>query len=241
MGAGECSAGPAGTFLIPLTMTPGLPVRALQSRGAGQLSESMNIPLLGPNLPKRGNCLTRALGRILLGCSGWRIEGEFPDRPKLLLTVAPHTSNWDFLFGIGAVFALGLNVNWLAKDTLFSGPWRRLLEGLGGIPVNRREPQGTIEALAGLFQGQDKLTLCITPEGTRKRVDHWKTGFYRIALQARVPLVLCSLDYGKKTVGIGPMMEPAGDFAADFGRILDFYRTKQARYPDRFNPDPETP
>jgi len=201
----------------------------------------MRLPDIGPNLPRLGNRLTRTFALGFLTRMGWTVEGAIPNRPQLLMIVAPHTSNWDFLFGIAAAFALGLRVHWLAKDTLFKGPWGPVLEMAGGIPVNRREPQGVIDQLAERFQEQEKLVMCITPEGTRKRVDRWKSGFYRLALRSGVPLVPVFLDYGKKTVGIGPILTLTGKGEIDFERILDFYRSVRPRYPDRFNPDPELP
>jgi len=176
-----------------------------------------------PGVPVRGNGLTRWLGRQLLRFSGWRVAGRFPDSGKILIIVAPHTSNWDFLTGIQAVFALGLDAHWMAKHSLFDTALGPLLRWLGGIPVNRQAPQGAVEQVVDRFQSSRRLMLAITPEGTRKKVERWKSGFYRIARQARVPLVPVSIDYRRKVVEIHDPFPVSGDYAADLPAIQGIY------------------
>jgi len=188
-------------------------------------------------LPVRGNRLTRMLGRLVLALGGWRIAGKPPQVAKLVCIVAPHTSNWDFIIGIAAVFALGLDVRWLGKHTLFRGPSGPLMHWLGGIPVDRSAPHGYSVELSRLFGQSERLLLGIAPEGTRSRVERWRSGFYAIATAAGVPIVLCYLDYVDKIAGFGPAISPCGDPQRDMTQIADFYRGVRAKRPERFNPD----
>ena len=187
-------------------------------------------------LPVRGNRLTRMLGRLVLALGGWRIAGKPPQVAKLVCIVAPHTSNWDFVIGIAAVFALGLDVRWLGKHTLFRGPAGPLMRWLGGIPVDRSAPHGYSVELSRLFRRSERLLLGIAPEGTRSRVERWRSGFYAIATAAEVPIVLCYLDYSEKVAGFGPVVIPSGDPQRDMEHIGAFYRGVHAKRPDRFSP-----
>jgi len=188
-------------------------------------------------LPVRGNWLTRMLGRLLLALGGWRIAGKPPHESKFVCIVAPHTSNWDFVVAIAAVFALGLDVHWLGKHTLFRGPAGPLMRWLGGIPVERSARHGYIVELTRLFRQRERFLLGIAPEGTRCRVERWRSGFYAIATAAEVPIVLCYLDYSEKVAGFGPVVIPSGDPQRDMEQIGAFYRGVHAKRPDRFSPD----
>lgn len=199
-----------------------------ESRGTGR-------PAPGGHLPRRGNRLSRWFGRTFLRLLGWRIEGEFPDRGRFLAIVAPHTSNWDFVIGIAAVLTLGIEVHWLGKHTLFQGPVGPLMRRLGGIAVDRRSPQGYIDQLAGIFERRERFILGITPEGTRRRVERWKTGFYHITRAADVPLVPCYLDYKRRIAGIGRAWKPGADLEVEMRRIEVFYRHIAPKRPHNFN------
>jgi 1-acyl-sn-glycerol-3-phosphate acyltransferase len=188
-------------------------------------------PALGDALPRRGNGLSRALGAGLLRVFGWRIEGTLPDEPRLLGIGAPHTSNWDFVFSIAAMLALGLRANWIGKHTLFRWPLGGLMRWLGGIPVDRTRSRGFVEQVVGMFNSRDALLLGIAPEGTRKKVDRWKTGFYHIAHGAGVPILPIYWDYGRKVLGFGPPITPTGDLKADLERIYAFYARIHGRHP----------
>ena len=169
------------------------------------------------------NTLMHWLSRLVLWLSGWRIEGRAPDVPKYVLIAAPHTSNWDFPVTLMVCFALRLRVYWMGKSSLFPPIGAGLMRWLGGIPVNRERcgnlVQGTIEA----FQRSQRLTVIISPEGTRGKVRHWKTGFYFIAHGAGVPIALGYLDFRQKLAGIGPLFATTGDIDADMPRIQAFY------------------
>ena len=185
-------------------------------------------------VPRRGNSLSRAVGKALLRLCGWRIEGEFPNVPKCVAIAAPHTSNWDFFFTICVVFALRLRVDWIGKHTLFRWPFGWFMRLLGGTPINRQESEGVVEQIVETMSSRDSFILALAPEGTRSRVDRWKTGFYRVAVQAGVPILMAYIDYERKAIGFGPTFEPAGDIMSEMEEIRNFYRGKTARYPAQF-------
>jgi len=164
----------------------------------------------------------------------WRFAGEFPDHSQLVIVVAPHTSNWDFVVGIAVIFATGLHAHWLAKDAWFRWPLGMLGRWLGGIPVDRSRRHDLVEQTSAAFRERDRLWLAITPEGTRKKVERWKSGFWHIAKAAGVPIALCYFDYRKREVGFGPLLKPGDDYAADLARIQAFYAGVTPRHPDKF-------
>ncbi|HLG04817.1 MAG TPA: lysophospholipid acyltransferase family protein [Gemmatimonadales bacterium] len=182
------------------------------------------VPEPGPSIPRRGGPVRAALGRLVLRLVGWRIEGNLPDLPKLVVIAAPHSSGWDFVIGIALVFAMRLDIRFLGKAELFRGPLAPLFRWLGGIPVDRRRPDGVVEDAVARFQASPRLLLVIAPEGTRRPVEHWKTGFYRIAFAAGVPIVTGFIDNGRKRVGFGGALQPTGDSDGDIARLRDFYR-----------------
>ena len=181
------------------------------------------FPELPPSLPRRGNALTRALARSLLALFGWRIEGEIPDRPKLVAIVAPHTSNWDFVIGIAAVYALGLRVRFLGKHTLFRFPLGILMRWLGGTPVVRETPQGAVSAAVAMMAGEEKVVLGLAPAGTRTRGAPWRSGFYHVAVAAKAPILPVAFDFGRRAIRLFPPLEPAGDYAPDLAKLQVLY------------------
>ncbi|MFL6574172.1 MAG: lysophospholipid acyltransferase family protein, partial [Burkholderiales bacterium] len=181
------------------------------------------IPRLPPSLPRRGNGFSRWLGRSALALSGWRIEGEFPDRPKLVAIVAPHTSNWDFVLGISAVFALGLSVRFLGKHTLFYPPLGWLMRWFGGTPVVREAPQGAVAQAVSMIEAERAVVLGIAPAGTRTRDTPWRSGFYRIAHAARVSILPVAFDGERRAIRLFPPFETSGDYEADLLRLMAIY------------------
>jgi len=174
---------------------------------------------------------------MILRLFGWNTNGALPEGVRKAVVVsAPHTSYWDFVVGRLTFWAIKVNIRFLIKKEVFFFPLGWLLKKLGGLPVDRGKYKSTmVTQLVDLFNTYDDLVVVITPEGTRKRVDHWKKGFYLIAMEARVPLALSFIDYGNKTGGIGPVFHPTGDYQKDLSFIQDFYRDKTARHPKRFN------
>jgi len=194
----------------------------------------VRVPELGPAVPRQGSAFTAALGRALLASGGWRIDGEMPDVAKAVIIVAPHTSNWDFVWGAAAKLALRLRVRFLGKHTLFAGPLAPLMRWLGGIPVDRRSPAGTVEQTLAAFAERHQLILAVAPEGTRRKVAAWKSGFYRIALGASAPIVPVALDYRKRAVVLGTAFRPSGDYDADLPRLQAFFAAEMARRPEEY-------
>jgi 1-acyl-sn-glycerol-3-phosphate acyltransferase len=175
--------------------------------------------------------IRRSIGRAVLWYTRWSIAGEPPATPKYVLIAAPHTTNWDLLYLLALSYATGVHISWLGKDTLFRGPVGSVLRALGGVPVVRDQRSGLVDSLAVEFAAADRLVLVVPPEGTRGRTDHWRTGFYRIACAADVPIVCGYLDYSRRTGGFGPVIEPSGDIAADLPLFQAFYADKQGKYP----------
>lgn len=169
------------------------------------------------------NRLLKAAGRVYLRLAGWRFEGSFPVEPKCVLIVAPHTTNWDFLLSVASLLALDLRVSWLGKSQLFRAPFRGLLRRLGGIPVDRGAAHGVVGQCAQAFEAAPALMLALAPEGTRKGPSRWKTGFYRIAVDAGVPIFPVGLDYDEHVVRFMPVFHPTGEFDEDLRRIQDLF------------------
>ncbi|HEX8285758.1 MAG TPA: lysophospholipid acyltransferase family protein [Pyrinomonadaceae bacterium] len=171
-------------------------------------------------------------GRLWLRAFGRRAEGDVRAHRKYVVVAAPHTSNWDFPFMLAAAYVLGVRVSWLGKHTLFGAPWGWFFRRLGGIPVDRRSPQTLVAQLAERFKAGDELILGVAPEGTRRRVPFWKSGFYRIATEGGVPIALGFLDYERKLCGLGPYVTPTGNVRADMDEIRAFYRHVRAKHPE---------
>lgn len=187
---------------------------------------------LPANAPRvRANAFTRWIGRTILRLGGWRMVGEFPDIPKLVLIAAPHSSNWDGIWGFCAKLALGVDVKVLGKDSLFKVPvMAALLRKLGVIPVDRSAAHGVVEQMAAMIRGADRLWFALAPEGTRKPVERWKTGFWKIAKAADVPVLPVYFHYPDKTIGVGPSFILGDDMGADLARIRAWYRPWQGKH-----------
>jgi len=151
------------------------------------------------------------------------------------MIAAPHTTNWDLPITLALTFVFRIKVYWMGKDTIFRWPFGTLMKWLGGIPVDRSKTHNIVEQSVSAFQKNDHLVMIVPPEGTRKKVRYWKTGFYHIAHGAGVPIVLGYLDYARKTGGIGPVVWPSGDIDADMKIIQTFYAGITGKYPDDFN------
>ena len=175
----------------------------------------------------------RLLAILFLKMIGWRKEGSLPDIPKYVIILAPHTSNWDFPIGLAMIFVLKLRGYWLGKDGLFRWPFHGFFRWLGGIPLDRSKSSDVVAQMVRLFKERAKLTVVLAPEGTRKKVTHWKSGFYHIARGANVPIVLAFLDYLRKAGGIGPVFNPTGDIEADMEYIRAFYAAMTGKHPEK--------
>ena len=171
----------------------------------------MNSPKLGSKVPKKGNVITAALGRWVFKLMGWKIEGEIPNKPQIIIAVAPHSSNLDFIVAMAAVLSLRLHVSYLAKHTLFKFPLGRLLSALGGIPVNRNSSQGLVGKMVEQFEVHPQLVLGIAPEGTRGKTKRWKKGFAVIAQATNVPVLPALLDYKTKSIRFEALITDVSD------------------------------
>jgi 1-acyl-sn-glycerol-3-phosphate acyltransferase len=160
---------------------------------------------------------------------------NLPEEKKYVLMVAPHTSWADFALGKIALKAMDVKTTFLIKKELFFFPFGLYLKYLGGYPVDRKKVGSLTDVLADFIKEEEEIAFLITPEGTRKRVEVWKRGFYYIALKAEVPLALGYLDYGARKGGVGPVFYPTGNYEEDLKEIQKFYRGMKGRRPGRFN------
>jgi 1-acyl-sn-glycerol-3-phosphate acyltransferase len=201
----------------------------LQKREKGQIlapSSVKQVPYI-MTVPRdiRVNLVAHWTGRLLLPLFGWKTEGQLPDTPKWVCIVAWHTSNWDFFFGLLTSWVFRMHTNFLGKAPLFRGPFGWFFRAVGGIPVDRTRHQNLVGAAVDALKTRQHLIFVLTPEGTRRKTEYWKSGFYHIALEAHVPIVLAFLDYGRKVGGLGPAIFPTGDIEADLEKIRTFYST----------------
>ncbi len=185
------------------------------------------------------NTLLRAASLAFLRLNGWTVEGRLPDEArKCVLIAAPHTSNWDLPYTLVSAFALHLNIRWMGKRSIFRFPFGGLMRWLGGIPVDRSTANNLVSAsAAALVAAEGPIQLVVPPEGTRGKTRHWKTGFYYIALEAQLPIVLTSLDYHRKRAAVGPVFRPSGDIDADMVEIKRFYAGVRGRNASQFAAD----
>lgn len=183
-----------------------------------------STPLLTP--------LLRALAILILRLIGWTAVGKEIANPRLVLIGAPHTSNWDFPLMLLIVLKLRLKVFWMGKHTLFRFPFGGLMRWLGGIPIDRSKSNNVVQQMVEEFQRQSELVVLIPPEGTRSKVERWKTGFYHIASNAGVPILLGYVDAPRKEAGLADFFHPTGDLEQDMQSIREFYADKGGLKPE---------
>ncbi len=182
--------------------------------------------------------ILKYIARLVLKLAGWKITGPLP-APKAIVTMAPHTSNLDFFMGWLGYTSLGIKSHFLIKKEVFKWYTSPIFKAMGGIPVDRSRSSNVVIQITDEFNKRDRFIVTITPEGTRKLNRNWKRGFYHIAMNAHVPVCLGFLDYEKKEGGFGYCFKPTGNFEADFVQVEEFYRTKTARYPDKYSLSPQ--
>ena len=174
------------------------------------------------------------LSRLYLKLIGWKIGSRLnPSIKQCVLVAAPHTSNYDYPIALATLYACGVSVRFLAKESLFRFPLGALMKASGGIPVDRSKHHNMVDAMVNMFKHNEELILMIPAEGTRSFVKEWKSGFYHTAIGAKVPIVLGYLDYGKKVAGFGDLFHPTGDYQKDLEAIQNFYRQFTARHPQK--------
>ncbi|MCP4547466.1 MAG: acyltransferase [bacterium] len=183
------------------------------------------------NGPTTGR-LRQFLGRLSLKLTGWTLETNLPPDSKYVLIGAPHTTNWDFPLMLAATGAWRLKVSWMGKDSLFSSRMGGLLRALGGISIDRSNPNGVVGQISGHFKERDKLVIVMAVSGTRSRTDYWRSGFYWIAKEAQVPIACGFINFKRKVLGVKASFIPSGDIAADMDRIREIYQDVHGKYPE---------
>ena len=169
--------------------------------------------------------ILRKIARFGINISGWTIKGKVPDEERIVIIAAPHTSNWDFILAMLAIFGLNIKVRWLGKNSIFKPGFKLFFEWLGGIPVYRDDPSTLIEKVVNIVKKEKSIVIAMTPEGTRKKVKRWKTGFLRIAKQTQSKIILISIDAPTKTIEIGNVFKPTGNNEEDLMYIQKYYST----------------
>ncbi|MDZ7643071.1 MAG: 1-acyl-sn-glycerol-3-phosphate acyltransferase [Woeseiaceae bacterium] len=180
--------------------------------------------------------LPQRLARTLLRIGGWTLAGEVPDLPKAVFIAAPHTSNWDGIWLLAYKLAVRVQVKFFAKHTLFWWPLGPLLRRMGAIPVERTRSGAHVDRAVAMFADADHLFLALAPEGTRKWTPHWRTGFFRIARAADVPVVMAFIDYRRRRLGIGPVLDMNRDTASILATIREFYEDCGPAIPANMGP-----
>lgn len=196
---------------------------------------SFGLPRLPAQVPRRGHAWSRCGFALALRLSGWQVQGDIPNLPQAIVLGAPHTSNYDAWLALATAFGLGLNLKVFAKHTVYRPPLRHVLSWLGVIPVDRNHPHGLTQTTVEAFATHPQLWVGIAPEGTRRHAATWKSGFYRIALAAQVPIVLVGLDYGKRQVRFLATFFPSGDYDNDLAQIQAYYYGLKPAHPERLS------
>ena len=186
---------------------------------------------------KRG-LFASVVHRILIALyrqRGWTAVGVVPESRKFVLIAAPHTSNWDFPYVLGLFDDLGVEAHFMAKKSLFRWPFARFMREVGGVPVDRAAAGDIVSQMVAEFAARDEFVLTIAPEGTRDSVAAWRTGFYRVAHSAGVPIVCGFMDYARNVGGLGPVIIPTGDYDRDMAPAFEFYKGVTGKHPERMS------
>ena len=178
--------------------------------------------------------MRKLLARGFLRATGWRPEGAPPDHRRFVLIAAPHTSNWDLAYLLALAEIYDLRISFMMKHSVFRGPLGPLFRALGGIPIRRHLRENLVKQMVEAFAQRDELHLVVPAEATRSRVEVWKSGFYHIAREAQVPIVLGYLDYARRRGGFGPAFLPTGRVREDMDVVREFYADKTGRHPALF-------
>lgn len=188
------------------------------------------IPTIGDAPPKRHNPVAKVIGRFLLRCTNWRFEGDFPNESKLVIIGGPHTSNWDFILAIVVLWAIDIDVAIMGKKEAFTPIVGPIIRWVGTFPIDRQSPVGITDQVAERFEQHEKFLLGLAPEGTRKKVTRWKTGFYRIAMKANVPILPITVNFKKRTIYFNPVLIPTGDMDTEIALLRTYFDAGRGRY-----------
>ena len=193
----------------------------------------MFIPKLGDQTPQRGNRYSKWLGRMLMRFFRWHIEGEISSSPKIIFVMGPHTSWWDFTLNFWVYLALGLDASWFIANNYTKSALGKWLAYFGAISVNRSEHNDMVTQMANLFDTRDKFLLAIFPEGTRKPVAKWKSGFWHIAKKAHVPVQLVALDYARRATVFGPIQNLTDNMDKDIQHMRMYFKSVIPKHPEK--------
>jgi 1-acyl-sn-glycerol-3-phosphate acyltransferase len=188
------------------------------------MSSIFATPVLTPAL--------RLLAKTGLWLFGWKVEARDPMKAPFVLIGAPHTSNWDLVLLVAALLYLRLDARWLGKHTLFRFPYAGLMRWLGGMPVDRSKSHNRVADIVAAFAEDPELIVCLSPEGTRKKVDRWRSGFYHIAHGAGVPIMMTAIDVERKSLRLLGVYRPTGDIDREMAQIQRNYRGFQGLRPE---------
>jgi 1-acyl-sn-glycerol-3-phosphate acyltransferase len=176
--------------------------------------------------------------KFIMKILGWKIDYNLPEEfNRCVLIAAPHTSNWDFLYCVLTFRVLKIPYKFTIKKEWFRFPFNLIIKPLGGLAVDTENKNNTVDIMTKFFEKNKHFTMAVTPEGSRSKIEEWKSGFYRLAKQAKVPICLGYLDYKTKTAGVGAVVYPSEDMKNDLKKVMHFYETKQPKYPKKFSTD----
>lgn len=179
--------------------------------------------------------LMKSISRLFFCLTGWKVEGRPPEGvKKCIMVAAPHTSNWDFPYSLGAFYIMQIRIKYLMKKEWLKSPVGSIFKASGAIGVERDKTSNMVEQIVEKMNKASELLVLISPEGTRSKTRKWKTGFYHMALQAEVPIVFTYLDYKKKIAKVGPAFHPTGNFKQDMQMAFEFYKNVTPRHPHKY-------
>ena len=191
------------------------------------------VPELGPHAPHSGgNAFTRGIGRTVLRLGGWRMVGNWPEVDRVVVIVAPHSSAWDAIWGIAAKVGMSLGIVFIGKKEAFWGPVGWILRKCGGVPVDRSAPGGIVDQVANQIRQSERMWFVLAPEGTRRRVEKWKPGFWKIARRAQVPVFTVGFNYPDRTIRLGELVELTDDMEADMRRLRALFAQYRGKHRD---------
>jgi 1-acyl-sn-glycerol-3-phosphate acyltransferase len=191
------------------------------------MSAETAIDHAGPRAPVLGQWFGTSLARLI----GWKAIGDFPSIPKAVFIASPHTSLWDGIIMVIIAWSMGVRLSWITKKETVRFPFKRFVTYFGAVPVDRSKRSDTVSQVAQQFKERDGMYLAVAPAGTRKKRDHWRSGFYHMAVQADVPFICGFLDYKRKEGGIRAIVHPTGDIDVDMARLREVYAGVVAKYP----------
>ena len=189
-------------------------------------------PFIPEHLRANRPRVVRWLGKFLMKISGWKTIGQLPKDQRVVLIAGPHTSNWDFVLAMSLILSLDVRIHWVGKHSIFKKGFRRLLKKMGGIPVNRVNPQALKNEIYNITEKYRGYIIAISPEGTRKKVERLKSGFLRIANETNSKIMMVGVDFSNKTIDFGDFFSPSGDMDKDLKFIKDYFGNFTGKHPE---------